>query len=421
MADENQKVRALNHREQARTKLPVFYGSYDNFTHSLIEALLNSRDEILNNFEKGVVELIVHDDMQTLELSDTGRGIPLMGETDGVKNYVLLFETLFAGGNFDNLEEGKMTTGQNGCGFTCLNYTSTLCEITSYKQCKAHKVSYIDGGVFQDYTVEKSETEHGTKVKWKLDDTVYTHITYDIKYIEDILNKLSSTTPRISYILKHKDEVKTYNYESALAYMKENVTNSLCEYVSFDKKVYEESITKEGIPYLERNSISSIISISTEPLQETYLNGTYLKEHGTILDGIVDGLRKVFDAEIKKSKVTAQDILMSFNIHAIVDSTNPVFHAQTKFSASNNLYKKIASNYIIENMQTVKAENPKVFEEMKKHIEKINAFNTNNNDKVKKLKNALSEKVSLTNRVKKFVDCRVKDKSKRELYIVEGE
>lgn len=418
---ENQKQRMLNDREKARTKLPVFYGSYDNFTHALIETLANGRDEIINNFERGIIEVTLYDDMQTLEVLDTGRGIPLMGETDGVKNYVLLFETLFAGGNFDNLGDGKITTGQNGCGFTCLNYTSILCEITSYKNNKAYKVSYKDGGIFQTYEVTDSEIEHGTRVKWKLDDTVYTKITYDVGYIKDILNKLSSTTDKVTYIFKHKDEVIEYKYETTLEYMKENAKNSLCDYLVFREKTYTENIKKEGINYIEKDAIRSIISLSTEPLHETYLNGTYLREHGTILDGIIDGLRKVFDKEVKKSKITAQDILMSFNIHTLLDSTNPIFNSQTKFSASNHLYKKIASKYIVENMETIKAENPKVYEEMRKHIEQINSFNTKNNDKVKKLKTILTEKVSTINRVKKFVDCRTKDKTRRELFIVEGD
>lgn len=416
-----QNVRKLDDREKARTKLPVFFGSYDNFTHGLIEILANARDEILNNFDTGIVKVKVHDDLQTLEVFDSGRGIPLMYETDGQMNYVLLFETLFAGGNFDNLGTDKMTTGQNGCGFTCLNYTSNICEITSYKDHKAYTVRYKNGGEFVDYNIEDSKVEHGTKVKWKLDDTIYTSITYDIDYIRDILNKLSSTTPRITYELIYQGEHTKYHYSDSVDYMKNNVVDTLSEFITFNPKTFTENIKKEGSDYIETDIIHAVISISSEPIHQTFLNGTYLREHGTILDGVIEGLRKVFNSEFKNKTITVQDIAMSFNIYATLDSTNPIFHAQTKFSASNNLYKKICSKYIVDNMETIKAEKPKLFNDIKKHLEQINTFNTNNNDKAKKFKKTISEKVNIVNRVKKFVDCRSKKVSERELFIVEGD
>ena len=42
-------IRALSDREKAREKLPIFYGSFDNFYHGFKEILNNSVDEILNN------------------------------------------------------------------------------------------------------------------------------------------------------------------------------------------------------------------------------------------------------------------------------------------------------------------------------------------------------------------------------------
>ena len=47
------KIRALDDRQKSRDKLPIFYGSRDNYTHGFREVALNNTiDEISNNFDQ---------------------------------------------------------------------------------------------------------------------------------------------------------------------------------------------------------------------------------------------------------------------------------------------------------------------------------------------------------------------------------
>lgn len=418
-----QSLRALSDREKARIKLPVFYGSFDNYKHGLLETLMNSRDELINNFEKGEIIVTVEEDLKTVEVFDSGRGIPLMGETNGVKNYVLLFETLFAGGNYDNLEEGKTTTGTNGCGASTLSFTSEFYEVESYKGNKVYGVKYKDGGIFQEYYEGETSIPHGTLVRFKLDDTIYTRTKYDIDDIRTTLNRLSSTTNKVVYKLNYLEETQEFYYETNLEYVADNMKNTLGALFDFPEKTCISQIVKEGKELEESDRIKAIISLSTEPLQETYLNGTYLPEQGTIFDGVVEGLKKVFNKEVnKKVKLTTTDIAMSFNIYAYIDSTNPVFSGQTKFSASNVLYKKLMANYIVENMEIIKNEQPKEFEAIIKHLTAINQFNTKNEENRKKVRKELEEKATTaTSRPKKLVPCRSKDPNVVELILIEGD
>lgn len=422
MFKDNQTIKKLNDREKARTKLPIFFGSFDNYTHSFLEILANARDEIINNFQQGKIIIEVEDDLQTISIFDTGRGIPLMSETDGVKNYVLLFETLFAGGNYDNIEKGKFTTGTNGVGATCTNFTSTLFEVTSYKNNIAYEVKYKDGGDFVSYNEIPSDIEHGTLVRWKLDDKIYTNTTYDIDYIKDIVNKISSTSDNIDYILKYKNEEFSYKYNNQIDYMENNIINKLSDFVDFPYKEIEEKIKQDGIDKVEKDNIKLCLSLSSEPIINTFLNGCYLKENGTILDGIVQGIKKSFQKELnKKIKLTDNDVLMSFNIHCIFNSSNPTYHSQTKFSASNLFYKKFSTQYTFDNIEILKIEQPKIYKKMLEHLKNINSFNTKNEDKIKKLKETLNEKNNVLNKVSKLKDCKCKDKDKRILLIAEGD
>lgn len=416
MSLKRDEIKTLDTREQCRMKLPIWFGSRDNYYHPLLEVLANASDEITNNYENGIIKVTLSDDCKTISVFDSGRGIPILGETNGVKNYELLFTQLFSGTNYSNVENGKITTGANGCGLTVINHTSKLFEVTSYKNNIATTITFIDGGKLKSEIVtgKESEIEHGTLFTFTLDEDVFANTVYEYEEIKSILNRLAGCNNSLVITLKYKEEVAEFHYDNLKEFLYENKNNSLCEELVFGKK---EVVEEDG----EKNIVEACLSLSAEPLQHTFLNYTYLKENGSVYDGVIDGLKKVFNKELKNKKITSQDIEMSFNMIVSVLSTNVEYANQTKFSTKKQLYKKITSEYIINNMETVKAENPKVFEEMKKHLEKINAFNTNNIEKVKKLKATLNEKITVVNRVKKFIDCRTKDVSKRELFIVEGD
>lgn len=438
---EEEKIRSLDVREQCRMRLPVWFGSRDNYEHGVLEVLANASDEITNNFSNGEMRVHLSEDFREISVLDTGRGIPIRGETDGIKNYELLFCNLFSGTNYSNMDSGKFTTGANGVGTCVLNHASTLFEVTSIQNNKAVQVRFEDGGRLTQPLINVENTwgiEHGSIFKFKLDPEVFTRTVFDKDSIMNILNRLSGVNSKLTiYFTVGDEEEKVFTYDSLSEYLTLNHINALSEQVDFNEKEYQtEIIEKEELlgkkgnqtittvvenTKIEINRIKASISLSTEPLQQTFLNYTYLKEGGTIYDGVIDGLRKFFNRGAKKNKLTAQDIEMSFNIVATVLSNNVEFENQTKFSTKKELYKKLVSTYIIENMETVQAERPKIVEEMKKHLEQINEFNNKNNDKVKKLKTILNEKITPTNRVKKFVDCRTKDKTKRELFIVEGD
>ena len=435
---EHEKIRSLDTREQCRLRLPVWFGSRDNYEHGVLEVLANGSDEITNNFEQGIIKVNLSEDGKRVSILDTGRGIPIQGETDGIKNYEVLFCTLFTGTNYSNMDSGKITTGANGVGTCVLNHTSKLFEVTSIKNGIASQVRFENGGYLVQDLIEVPNTwdvEHGSIFTFELDGEVFTRTVFIKENIMAILNRLAGANNKLSIEFTFgQEEPVIYTYESLGEYLANNLTIKLSEQLDFNEKEFKTEVkeVKEVVDEdgklsetveikTEINRVKASISLSTEPLQQTFLNFTYLKEGGSVYDGVIDGLRKTFNKGVKKNKFTTQDIEMSFNIVATVLSNNVEFENQTKFSTKKALYKTLVSEYIVENMETIQAENPKVFEEMRKHLEKINAFNTTNDAKVKKLKTILNEKISVVNRIKKFVDCRTKDKSKRELFIVEGD
>ena len=405
-------IRALDVREQCRMRLPVWFGSRDNYTHGVREILANASDEISNNFDEGTIVVTLEEDKETISIFDTGRGIPINGETNGIKNYELLFLTLFSGTNYDNVENGKITTGANGVGTCVLNHTSELFEVSSIRNYKKDTVIFKDGGHLIDSEFDVStDISNGTFIRFKLDKEVYTNTMYNTDDIKAMLKALSGVNSKLVIKYRHLDEKLEYHYDSINDYLEDNSINKIVNTYSFNSKEYDAEN--------ELNTISCTWNVSTEPFQNTFLNYTNLIEQGSIYDGFIDGMRKVF-TKASKSKFTNLDIEMSFGFVVSVLSTNVEFTNQTKFSTNKQLYKKLVSEYIVENMEIFKAEKPQEFDKILKHLQQINTFNTKNENSIKNIKKKLSEKTdTFTNRVETLVDCREHGEN-AELFITEG-
>lgn len=422
MTENRDKIKALTTREQCRDKLPIFFGSRENFKHGFREVLGNAVDEVNNNFTKGIIVVTLHDDLKTISVSDTGRGIPIDGETDGKSNVELLFETLFAGTNYENNETGKITVGTNGVGTTVLNHTSSLFQVVAFRNGKRSQVVYKNGGVRQgEVTVtEAALNQHGSVFSFRLDPEVYTNVVYKPEEIKEIVKRVAASANKITFKFKFKDEVEVFHYDNLQAYFDENIGNLTAKAVFGQENAYN----REN----ELNKISILFSSASEPKHECFLNYNWLPELGTIHDGIIQGIRiwvqnyakdkKLIDA---KTTISAGDVADSVTYVASVLSTNVEYANQTKLSTNKRLYRTLTSEYIKNLLEAYEAEQPKEFDKFIKHILEVNRFNNRNTAAKQKLKKQLNERAdTLDNRVEKLVDSDIHGE-KAEMYIAEGD
>src|SRR5699024_8357497 len=278
------KIRRSDHREQSREKISIWYGSKDNYEHGLKEVLANATDEIINNFDKGTINVELMEDMKTLVVQDSGRGIPMEGETDGTPNYELLFLILFAGTKYG--EGGEMDgsyTGTNGSGQTVLNYTSSLFEVTSVRNGKEYHIKFENGGILSEPISErKTDKESGTTVKFRLDPEIYTETKFTNEQVKNIVKRYAVSSNKITINYKHKDEEVTYHYDHLEEYFDEVIGDTSTSSVRYGDSV----LFDDGG---EKTSIELALATTTEIIQESYLNINYLPNGGTINNGIING------------------------------------------------------------------------------------------------------------------------------------
>lgn len=422
MSDSRDKIRALTDREQAREKLPIFFGSRENYLHPFREALGNANDEVSNNFSKGVITVVLDDDMQTITVKDTGRGIPISGETDGKPNYELLFETLFAGTNYDNKNNGKITVGTNGVGLTVTNFTSSLFKVVSVRNGFQHELTYTEGGSKKEFKEIKldSDKAHGSIFKFRLDPSMYTNVIYDKDEVREIIRHVAATSPNIKFKFVFGGETEEIEFKGLQDYF-ENIIKDVTSSPIYGPEI---EVNEED----ELNKIVILFSTSSEPVQESFLNYNWLPDKGSIHDGVMSGVRsyvnkaahsrKLIDA---KTNILVGDVEDSVSYVCSMLSTNVEYANQTKLSTDKKLYRRIAVNYVQSLLEAYEAEQPKEFDKFIKHIVQVNKFNNRNNAAKQALKKKLNEKVDgLQNRIENLVECKVYG-PEAELFIAEGQ
>lgn len=416
------KIRALDDREKCREKISIFYGSRDNYQHGLKEVIANSTDEITNNFERGTVTVELHDDLQTITVTDTGRGIPIAGETDGVKNYDLLFRTLFAGTKYE--ENDQNNTGTNGVGTCVLNHTSEFFYVESFYGGHKYSVKFNNGGfLLQDLEKEKCDKElHGTKITFKLDGEVYPITTYDKEEVAEIVKRYSVGSPKVTLIFKYQDEVQEFHYDSVEDYYAEIIgSTSTSPVITAPLAVYDDED--------EINQIKLVLSTTPEPIQEAYLNLTYLSEGGSFNDGVIAGIRSYANKYAKENKLfpkgvtsfTTDDIESSVSFVLVALSNQVEFQNQTKLSTNKKLYRKLAQKHVTQLLEIFKIENESGFKKFINHLLEVQKHNSASQKAKAALKKKLSEKVEgIGNRVANLVDSEVTGED-AELYVAEGQ
>ena len=162
---------------------------------------------------------------------------------------------------------------------------------------------------------------------------------------------------------------------------------------------------------------------------EHYHNSSWL-EHGgspekaakSAFVSAIDGyLRQQNKYQKNESKITWADVEDCIVLISNNFSTQTSYENQTKKAITNKFIQEAMTEFLRTNLEIYFIENHFDAEKIAEQV-LINKRSRESAEKARlNIKNKLSANISIADRVQKFVDCRSKDVSKREIYIVEGD
>lgn len=432
---DNQSISALKGADRVRLRPGVIFGSdgIEGCQHSVFEILANAIDESREGYGSQI-EITLHADY-SITIQDYGRGIPLdYNETENRYNWELVFCELYAGGKYDNNngDNYEFSLGLNGLGACATQYSSLFMNVEVKRDGYCYELHFEKGeniGGLRKYKCDDKRT--GTRIHWKPDHDVFTDVDISPLYFEDTLKRQAVVNQGVKFIFHNEiqNETKTYLYEEGIkGYVKE-----LADDKNFTNLIYVEQATT-GQDSIDRPEYKLKFQIAfcfcnENNMLQYYHNSSYLEYGGSPDKAIKNAFVYAIDQYIKneniynkdEKKITFVDIQDSLILISNSFSTITSYENQTKKAITNKFIQEAIQDYLKEYLFIYFTENK---DEANRIAQQV-IINKRSREKAERtrinVKKQLSGTIDITNRIKKFVDCRSKDTNRRELYIVEGD
>lgn len=434
----NESIKSLKGAERVRKRPAVIFGSdgIEGCEHSIFEIMSNSIDEAREGFGKRIIITKYLDG--SVEVQDFGRGIPVdYNKNEGKFNWELLFCEMYAGGKYDNGGDNyEFSLGLNGLGLCATQYASEYmdAEIKSggYKYTLHFEHGENVGGLVKEEYKKRGDT--GTRIKWKPDLKVFTDINIPVEYFEETIKRQAIVNDGIKFVFKNQIssasfDTKEYCYENGIQdYVKDIAGDKAfttpqyweCERVGKDREDLNE--------YKLKIKASLCFSLDTQ-LKEYYHNSSFLEHGGAPEKAFKSAFVSQINAYLKAnnkynktdSQINIQDIEECIIFVVSSFSTQTSYENQTKKAITNKFIQEAMTDFFRKQLEVYFIENKMDADKIADQVI-INMRSRVKAEKTRKnLKTTLQTKIDMTNRIQKFVDCRSKDVSEREIFIVEGD
>ena len=420
-------IQVLEGLEAVRKRPGMYIGttSEKGLHHLVWEIVDNAVDESLAGYCDDI-EVIV-DKGNVIEIRDDGRGIPTgKNAKTGLSTVETIFTVLHAGGKFGG-HGYKVSGGLHGVGASVVNALSEWLEVKVYHNGEVYYQRFENGGhpVGELKVIDTCSADRtGTTVRFKADPEIFKETTvYDYDTLKTRLRELAFLNKGLRIILSDLRDIE--RKEEFLYH------GGIIEYV----KMLNANKTPLNIEIIYVSGSEDNISIEVAlQYNETYNSAVYsftnninTYEGGTHEDGVKRALTRIINNYGKKNKflkenddpLSGEDVREGLTMIISCKHPDPQFEGQTKTKLGNAEVRKIADDVFSEGFERYLLENP---EEAKLIMEKcMTAARARVAAKRARELTRRKSDLDVINFGGKLVDCKEKDPSISEIFLVEGD
>jgi len=420
-------IQVLEGLEAVRKRPGMYIGTTSSrgLHHLVWEIVDNAIDEALAGYCSHIEVTICKDN--SIIVKDDGRGIPTdIHPKTGKSTVETVYTVLHAGGKFGG-GGYKVSGGLHGVGASVVNALSEWLEVKVYRDGNVYYQRYSKGGHPEGDlkvidTCDKDRT--GTTVHFLPDPSIFTETTvYEYDILKNRLKELAFLNKglRISlYDDREADKKDSFCYEGGLV-----------EYVQMLNKnkgpIHETIVDVAG----KESDISIEVALQyNESYNESiysFVNNITTPEGGTHEDGVRRALTRILNKyavanNILKEKddpLTGEDVREGITMIISCKHPNPQFEGQTKTKLGNSEVRSIADKIFSEAFERFLLENP---DEARIILDKAMTA-SRARVAAKKARELTRRKgdLDVTNFYGKLSDCKSKDATVSEIFLVEGD
>ena len=433
----NESISALKGADRVRKRPGVIFGSdgLEGCEHAVFEILSNAIDEAREGHGNLITVTRYLD--KSIQVEDQGRGCPVdWNENEQKYNWELVFCELYAGGKYGSSGDNyEYSLGLNGLGSCATQYASAYMDVDVWRDGFHYSLHFEKGenvgGLKKEPTDRGKKT--GSTIRWKPDLEVFTDISIPVDYYTDVLKRQAVVNAGVTFRFRNqvggKFETTDFQYENGIEdYVKELAGENSLTLPVFWQTERRGRDRADKPEYKVKLSVSFCFS-NTVQIIEHYHNSSWLEHGGSpekaVKSAFVNGIDAYLKAQGKyqksESKITWADVEDCLVLVSNNFSTQTSYENQTKKAINNKFVQEAMTEFLRAQLEVYFIENPldagKIAEQVL-----INKRSRENAERTRlNIKKKLSGSVDIANRVQKFVDCRTKDTTRRELYIVEGD
>ena len=418
-------IKILEGLEAVRKRPGMYIGSTDKrgLHHLIWEIVDNSVDEAINGYGD-YIKITLHTD-KSVSIEDHGRGVPTGIHESGKSTPEVIYTILHAGGKFES-DGYKVSGGLHGVGSSVVNALSKWMEVTIKRDREESYIRFENGG----HTVVPLKkigvtNKTGTTVRFLPDEEIFSSINFSYTTICERMQESAFLLKGITIEVEDEEDQRSskFHYERGIEEFVEDLNkgkNNLHKVLSIngEKEKIEVEISMQYTDTYNENIVSFVNNVKTidggshEVGFKTALTkvfNDYAKSNGFIknkdkaLEGsdVREGLTAIISLKIPegilqfegqtKGKLGTPQARVA--VEAIVTEQMRIFLEENKAIATEIINKSLRSKIAREAAR-------KAREDARKGTSK------------KKEERSLSGKLA---------PAQSKDKSKKELFLVEGD
>ena len=420
-------IQVLEGLEAVRKRPGMYIGTTSSrgLHHLVWEIVDNAIDEALAGYCKHIEVTICKDN--SIIVKDDGRGIPVdIHPKTGKSTVETVYTVLHAGGKFGG-GGYKVSGGLHGVGASVVNALSDWLEVKVYKNGNVYFQRYSKGGHPENdlEVIDKCDKDRtGTTVHFLPDDEIFTETTvYEYDILKNRLKELAFLNKGLRISLfdeREADKKDSFHYEGGLI-----------EYVTMLNKnkgpIHETIVSVEG----EENDIKVEVALQyNESYNESiysFVNNITTPEGGTHEDGARRALTRILNKyassvgilKEKDDPLTGEDVREGITMIVSIKHPNPQFEGQTKTKLGNSEVRGITDKIFSEAFERFLMENP---DQARIIVDKAMTA-SRARVAAKKARELTRRKgdLDVTNFYGKLSDCKSKDATVSEIFLVEGD
>ena len=422
---DDSSIKILEGLEAVRKRPGMYIGSTDKrgLHHLVWEIVDNAIDEAINGYGKHIT-ITIHSD-KSVSVSDEGRGVPVGMHASGRPTPEVIYTVLHAGGKFE--EAGyKVSGGLHGVGGSVVNALSKWMEVTIKRDKGEYFIRFKDGGKV-DKPLKKIGTTNrtGTTVRFLPDPEIFSTTNFSYTTICERMQESAFLLKGLTIEVHDEEDDRhaKFCYETGLV--------AFVEYLNEDKTTLHNVLDFEGV----KNKIDVEIAMQyTDTYQEnivSFVNNVKTSDGGTHEVGFKTALTRVFNdyaknnGFIKGKEKALEGSDVREGLTAVISLKIPEdllqFEGQTKGKLGTPQARAIVDSIVSEKLQFYLEENKAIATEiinksLKSKVAREAARKAREEARKGKSKNPKERALS-----GKLTPAQSKDKSKKELFLVEGD